>query len=114
MTPGPGGNMHIESKRMTMQRLVNAIGRYCELPLLDLTNLEGAYEVAVDVSGAEIRNVARMNGAVIRTPASEEAPDPSGVSLRASLEKLGLRLEVRKMPVEVLVVDDALKVPTEN
>jgi uncharacterized protein (TIGR03435 family) len=83
------------------------------LPLINMTNLEGAYEVEVDVSGDEIRNAARAHGAVIRAPASEDA-DPAGVSLRGSLQKLGLRLEARKLPVEVLVVDDALKVPTEN
>jgi uncharacterized protein (TIGR03435 family) len=114
MTPGPNGNMHVESKRMTMKLLVDTVARYCELPLLNMTNLEGAYDVEVDVSGEEIRNAARAHGAVIRTPASSEASDPAGVSLRGSLQKLGLRIEARKLPVEVLVVDDALKVPTEN
>ena len=114
MTPGPNGNMHIVSKRMTMKLLVDTVARYCDLPLLNMTNLEGAYEVEVDVSGEEIRNAARAAGAVIRQPASGDASDPSGVSLRESLQKLGLRIEGRKLPVEVLVVDDALKVPTEN
>ncbi len=114
MTPGANGNMHVESKRMTMKLLVETVARYCDLPLLDMTNLDGAYEVEVDVSGEEIRNAARAAGAVIRQPASEEAADPTGVSLRGSLQKLGLRLEARKLPVEVLVIDDALKVPTEN
>jgi uncharacterized protein (TIGR03435 family) len=114
MTPGPNGNMHIESKRMTMKLLVDTVARYCDLPLLNMTNLDGAYEVELDVSGEEIRNAARSAGAVIRQPASGEASDPSGVSLRESLQKLGLRLEGRKLPVEVMVIDDALKVPTEN
>jgi uncharacterized protein (TIGR03435 family) len=48
------------------------------------------------------------------TPASEEASDPSGVSMRASLEKLGLKLESRKLPVEAPLVDSAQKVPAEK
>lgn len=114
MTPGPNGNMRLESKRITMQGLVDSIARYCELPLLNQTSLDGSYEIAVDVSGEEIRNAARSRGFVIPTPAGEGASDPAGVSLRASLEKLGLRLEGRRMPVEVLVVDEAMKVPTAN
>jgi uncharacterized protein (TIGR03435 family) len=114
MTPGPNGNMHLESKRITMQGLVDTVARYCELPLMNMTGLEGSYEVEVDVSGEEIRNAARSRGVAVTTPVGEGASEPAGVSLRASLEKLGLRIEGRRMPVEVIVVDEALKVPTEN
>jgi uncharacterized protein (TIGR03435 family) len=117
VTPGPNGNLHVESKKITMQKFVEFIARYCDLPVLNQTELEGLWDLEVDVSGDEVRNAARSKGvAVGPAPASaaDAASDPSGVSLRASLQKLGLRLEGRKMPVEVLVVDDALKVPTEN
>ena len=47
--------------------------------------------------------------------AHAEAADPNGLSLFGALqEKLGLRLEQRKSPVDILVVDGAEKVPTEN
>jgi uncharacterized protein (TIGR03435 family) len=115
ITPGPNGGVHVESKRMTMGRLVSTIARYVDLPLIDATGLTPAYEVALDVSGEEVRNAARSAGMAMRTtPAGEEAAEPSGGSLRASLEKLGLRMEGRKMPVNVIVVDSAEKVPTEN
>ena len=40
---------------------------------------------------------------------------PNGLSLFQALqEKLGLKLEARKSPVDILVVDSAEKVPTEN
>lgn len=38
----------------------------------------------------------------------------SGDTLFNALEKLGLKLEPRKAPVEMLVIDQALKTPTEN
>jgi uncharacterized protein (TIGR03435 family) len=34
--------------------------------------------------------------------------------LFASLQGLGLKLELRKAPLEVLVFDQVLKMPTEN
>jgi uncharacterized protein (TIGR03435 family) len=43
-----------------------------------------------------------------------EAADPSGASIFASVQKLGLRLERRKAPVEHIVVEHLEKVPTEN
>jgi uncharacterized protein (TIGR03435 family) len=43
---------------------------------------------------------------------ADAAPGPS--LFTALNEQLGLRLEARKGPVEILVVDSAEKVPTEN
>ncbi len=114
VTPGPNGNLHIETKAMTMARFASSLNRYCDLPVVDKTGLEGAYEFEFDVTGDEVRNAARAHGAAIRTPPADVASDPSGPSLRDSLEKLGLRLEARKLPVDVLVVDHSEKVPTEN
>jgi uncharacterized protein (TIGR03435 family) len=116
VTPGANGNLHVESRKITMQRFVDFINRYCDLPVLNMTGLEGTYDLEVDISGDEVRTAARSKGLAVTTPATtaDAASDPSGVSLRESLQKLGLRLEGRRMPVEVLVVDDALKVPTEN
>jgi uncharacterized protein (TIGR03435 family) len=45
---------------------------------------------------------------------SDAAADPSGVDLVKSAEKLGLKLEKRKAPIERLIVDHAERVPTEN
>ena len=38
----------------------------------------------------------------------------SPASLFDGIEKLGLRLESRKAPLDLLVIDGALKTPTEN
>ena len=68
-----------------------------------------------DVSGEEARNGARAHGVAIPpSPGGDAASDPTGVSLVASLRKLGLKLERRKAPIEVLVIDKVEKVPTEN
>jgi len=112
VTPGAGGNEHLESKRVTMQNFANFLNRYCELPVIDMTELKDAFEIELDVAGEEVRAAARAHGYPIRQ--STEPADPAGVSLRGSLEKLGLKLETRKSPTEVIVVDKLEKVPTEN
>jgi uncharacterized protein (TIGR03435 family) len=114
VTPGPGGNLHLESKRLTMAAFANFINRYCDLPLYDMTELQGSWEVAFDISGEEIRSAARAHGATIPPSPADAPTDPAGVSMRASLERLGLKLETRKIPAEVVVVDKVEKVPTEN
>jgi len=69
-------------------------------PILDFTGLKGLYEV-------------KLEWALARGPAA--AGDSAGPSLFTALEEqLGLKLEGRKGPVEVLVVDSAEKVPAEN
>jgi uncharacterized protein (TIGR03435 family) len=112
VTPGAGGNEHLESKRATMNSLASFLNRYCELPVIDMTELKGAFEIELDVAGEEVRAAARSHGYAIRP--SAESADPAGVSLRGSLEKVGLKLETRKSPTEVIVVDKVEKVPTEN
>jgi uncharacterized protein (TIGR03435 family) len=75
-----------------------------DLPVLDMTGLQGFYNLKLDW-------VAESNGS------SERKGDVSGagVTLLVALdEQLGLRLDTRKAPIDIVVVDDAQKVPSEN
>jgi uncharacterized protein (TIGR03435 family) len=119
ITPGPGGNLHIENSRMTLAAFADFINRYCDQPVIDMTGIKGAFDMEFDVSGDEVRAAARSHGVVIAprpgdAPTADAVADPSGVSLASSLERLGLKLESRKAPIETIVVDKALKVPTAN
>jgi len=114
LAPAPGGNIHITAKKTSMAGLVDAIARYCELPLINMTGIEGTYDMELDVSAAEVRAAARSHGVSVGPEPTDGASDPAGVSLPRSLEKLGLKLEARKAPVEVIVIDRIDKVPTEN
>jgi uncharacterized protein (TIGR03435 family) len=42
------------------------------------------------------------------------APEPTGRSIFASVERLGLGLERQKLPFEFIVMDHLEKVPTAN
>jgi uncharacterized protein (TIGR03435 family) len=65
------------------------------IPVLDRTGLSDIFDFAVDVR-------------------PELGTDSFTLWQRALREQLGLRFEGRRGPVEVLVVDDAAKVPNAN
>jgi uncharacterized protein (TIGR03435 family) len=97
------GYGHIVSNGMTMEVLTTILSRFLRQPILDRTGLDGAY--AIDLTWAPEP----------RTP-EEPPPDPAaGPSIYAAVqEQLGLRLESRKTPLPVIVVDRAERVPLGN
>jgi uncharacterized protein (TIGR03435 family) len=113
ITPGPNGNLHVETKKMTLAGLASFIARYMEKPVMDMTGLAGIYDMEFDVSGEEMRAGARAHGVMVKEP-ENAAPDPSGVSLMSSIQKLGLKIEARRAPAEVIVIDKVEKIPTAN
>ncbi|HEY6344709.1 MAG TPA: TIGR03435 family protein [Bryobacteraceae bacterium] len=94
---------HIAGSRMSMQTVALLISRFERQTVLDETGLKGLYEIKLEWTPDFPPLV---NGA----PA-ETAPGPS---LFAVQEQLGLKLESRKGPVDVLVVDHADQIPAEN
>jgi uncharacterized protein (TIGR03435 family) len=93
-------------------------------PVVDKTGLTGKYDVAVDLSPEDAMNVARAS--VNFGPAQPAgggdagrnrdgfASDPSGSSVLSSIQNLGLKLESRKLPVDMLIVDRMEKTPSAN
>jgi len=122
ITPGPDGTLRMEMSKVTMPAFVEMLTPLVDRPVVDMTELKGNYQVAMDISMETIFNVARSSGvnlgalgargAVPGQPAA--ATDPSGSSIFTSIQQLGLRLESRKMPAEFIVVDHVEKMPSEN
>jgi uncharacterized protein (TIGR03435 family) len=116
------GAMHMESSKMSMEKFAELISRFVDRPVVDMTELKGNYQVALDLSMDDIRNVARTAGVSI--PAMEPAAEPGkapadaasepGGTVLTSVQQLGLKLEARKAPMETIVVDRLEKAPTEN
>jgi uncharacterized protein (TIGR03435 family) len=90
----------IRSNRMQMNRLAALLSRMTRMPVLDKTGLTGFYQF-------ELRYANEVS------PSQEESPAGPSV-FTAVQEQLGLKLESKKGPVEVLVIDHAEKVPLEN
>ena len=99
---------------MLAQTLTNWVGR----PVVDRTNLEGFYDFTVeltpeDFQAMQIRS-ADMAGVALPQQALRILESNTLDSLHESLRKIGLTLESRRAPMEVLVVDNIDKTPTEN
>jgi uncharacterized protein (TIGR03435 family) len=58
--------------------------------------------------------VAEFGGKHGEGAAAEAPPDPLSIVTMALQEELGLKLESRKMPLDLLIVDHADKAPVEN
>ena len=108
-TTGPDG-MRLQMQHMTMGVLVGHLSRLKDRPVTDLTGLTARYDFVLELSRQELVEAARASGQAM-PPAD---PPTDGKSLENSLELLGLKLEARKLPVELLVIDRMEKTPTEN
>jgi uncharacterized protein (TIGR03435 family) len=112
------GKMHMEAAKMDMPTLAEFASRFVDRPVVDMTELKGKYQVGLDLSMDDLKNIARAAGmgAAMGGPdkATGEASDPSGSSIFMSLQQMGLKLEARKAPLALIVIDHLEKSPTEN
>jgi uncharacterized protein (TIGR03435 family) len=112
---GPGGTMHVEASRITLGDFAELLSRFTDRPVVDMTQLKGNYQMGLDLSMDDLRNAARSAGvAMPGLPPGGGASDPSGSSIFNAVQQLGLRLDPRKAPLEVIVIDRAAKTPSEN
>jgi uncharacterized protein (TIGR03435 family) len=106
----PGRLLH---PYMPMPTLATLLSRFERQLVMDMTGLTGRFSVDLQWTPDSLRNRISQDGAA---PLVNGQPvNVDGPSLPTALqEQLGLRLESRKGPVDVLVVDHAEKVPTDN
>ena len=108
----------VEGRKMPGSSMATALASFMDRPLIDMTNLKGNYDFALELSPEDFRAMgirsAIAAGVALPPHAIQMAEAASGDSLFNALEKMGLKLESRKAPVEVLVIDHAEKTPTDN
>lgn len=127
MTMGPDGLLHMDMSRVTMANFADMLSRYVDRPVIDETGLKGEYHVALDLSMQDMIRLAKSAGVAVpgmgpmapapggNTSPADAASDPGGGgSVFNAVERLGLKLDPRKEPVETIVVDHIEKTPTEN
>jgi uncharacterized protein (TIGR03435 family) len=113
---GPKG-LHTEAARSTMAQLSDFLSNQLGRPVLDMTGLTGQYDYSLDFSP---EGLAMMKGPGMMAPPpgggghAEEGGPEGGGSLFSAVQDLGLKLESRKGPVALVVVDSGQKTPTEN
>lgn len=112
------GNNHFEGKKLTMAQFAASLDRYLDRPVVDLTNLTARYDFAFDITEEDYRNMlvrAAVSSGISLPPAALRLLDSgTPVSFFDALEKLGLKLDSRKAPLDLLVIEEIRKNPTEN
>ena len=108
----------IVSPRMSTQVLATLLSRFMRQTVLDMTGLKGSYSVNLLWTPENLRPAPKQDseipGAVIPGARINDTAAAGPSIFTAVQEQLGLKLESRKGPVDVLVVDQADKVPVEN
>jgi uncharacterized protein (TIGR03435 family) len=111
-------NNRFEATKLSMADLAGNLERFLDRPIVDMTDLKGRYTFALDLTEEDYRlmliRVAVAAGVVLPPEALRLLENGAPVSLFDSFQKLGLKLEPRKAPLDVLVIDEARKTPTDN
>jgi uncharacterized protein (TIGR03435 family) len=89
----------------SMARLAEQLGRNMDRPVVDMTGLKGVFNLTLNWTPEEAQ------AAREETRADVQNYPPL---LTALQEQLGLKLEPKRAPVDVLVIDHIERVPTEN
>jgi uncharacterized protein (TIGR03435 family) len=112
------GNNKFEGKKLSLGIIAAALARFADRPVLDMTDLKRNYDFTMEFSAEDFRammiRATVAQGSVVSPEVLKLAEASSGDTLFNAVEKLGLKLEPRKAPIEMLVIDQALKTPTEN
>jgi uncharacterized protein (TIGR03435 family) len=97
--------MQVTILRAGIQQLIDGLSNVFRAPIVDQTGLKGKYDATFDMT----KYMADM-----RPTDGGAPPDPQAIIIRGLQEELGLKLEPKKMPVDLVVIDRAEKVPAEN
>jgi uncharacterized protein (TIGR03435 family) len=111
-------NNQVQIRRMTMLDVAEVLTRFVDRPVVDQSGLTKTYDVTLDVPPDD------FNALRIRSAVNAGVPLPPQVlrlldnaspdTLSGPLSKFGLTFDARRAPLDVLVIDSALKTPTEN
>ena len=101
-------NMNMTQFALMLQDMANG---YVRAPIKDATGIEGNYDFSVNFSG-----VGLLPGRAFDPNATSGTTDPNGsLTLPEALQKqLGLKLEMGKRPIPVLVIDHVEDKPSAN
>jgi uncharacterized protein (TIGR03435 family) len=97
-----GRNYVVTSPKASMVEVIQVINAFLDRPVVDKTGLTGTYYLKLTYTPD--------------TPGNRRSePNPNDISIFTAVqEQLGLRLEAKTGPVDVLVVDQGEKTPSEN
>jgi uncharacterized protein (TIGR03435 family) len=112
------GNNRLEVRKMTMASFAEVLTRFLDRAVLDETRLAGEYDVTLNIAPEDYMPLmvrSGVNAGVALPPQALRLLDGANTDpLSGPLRDVGLTLESRKAPLELVVVDAISKTPTEN
>jgi uncharacterized protein (TIGR03435 family) len=106
------------ARKLPMASFAEVLARFEDRPVVNMTELTGSYDIDLEFTQedymAMLIRSAISAGVALPPEALRMLSGSSGDSLLNALQRLGLKLETRKAPLEVLVIDHIEKAPTEN
>ena len=107
-----------DAKKVSMDMLASQLERYVDRPIVNLTELMGTYDLTFNLAPEDYQamliRAATNSGVVLPPQALRYMEGNNAASLFDAVQQVGLKLDARKAPLDFLVVEQALKTPTEN
>jgi uncharacterized protein (TIGR03435 family) len=106
-----------QGKKIDARIMADLLQQYTDRPVVDMTGLTGTYDLAFEVTPEDYQTLlirSAVNAGVTLPPQALRLLDNGGDPLGDALAQLGLKLDSRRAPVELFVVDQILKTPTDN
>lgn len=110
---------HLIGHKLPMWRVADLLSNFMDKPVIDMTGLSRTtnYEMSLEITADDYRTMqirAAIKSGINLPPEAAKMADLATDSLSAAIEAAGLKLESRKAPQDVIVIDHADKTPTEN
>ncbi len=109
-----------------LTRICTMLSNLMDRPVIDLTDLKGTYEIDLSWAPDESERMGKIGAGMMMAQgtagaqppgAGQPAPDsadPLPTLVQALQTSYGLKLEAKKNPADILIIDRAEKIPTEN
>jgi uncharacterized protein (TIGR03435 family) len=105
-------------QKLRMEDFAEALTRFADRPVIDMTNSPGRYTFTVEMTPEDYRAIlirSAVNAGVTLPPEALRGLEGfSGESTFMALQTVGLKLESRKAPLPVVIIDSIAKNPTDN
>jgi len=96
-----GKGLQVAFTHVTLSQLSEMASSPLQGVVVDQTGLKGAFDFSLDVSAM-----------AMQTPADRE--DAIGMIIQVLNDQIGIKIDQKKVPAEVMIVEHAEKIPVEN
>lgn len=101
---------HFEYQGIDMPKFAENLAANLGQPVLDKTDINGEFDIVMDVDPERIPAFAQGLRGMNKSPDAEFAKP----TISSAVDRLGLKLEARKVELKHLVVDQIKQIPTAN